>query len=70
MRITSKSIMNSILALEDTTRIIVTHRLDENVMKKYDEIIVLNHGVVVEQGTFDSLIDKRGLFYSLFTVSK
>ena len=68
--ITSNSIMNSVLALEDTTRIIVTHRLDENAMKKYDEIIVLNHGEVVEQGTFDSLIDKRGLFYSLFTVSK
>ena len=68
--ITANSIMNSVLEMEDITRIIVTHRLDENILRKYDEIIVLHHGEVAEQGTFDSLIDKRGLFYSLFTVSK
>lgn len=68
--ITANSIMDSVLAMEDITSIIVTHRLNEAVMRKYDEIIVLNHGEVVEQGTFDSLIDKRGLFYSLFIISK
>ena len=68
--ITANGIMNSVLAMEDITRIIVTHRLDENILRKYDEIIVLHRGEVAEQGTFDSLIDKRGLFYSLFTVSK
>ncbi|MCH5189947.1 MAG: ABC transporter ATP-binding protein, partial [Oscillospiraceae bacterium] len=68
--ITANGIMNSVLEMEDITRIIVTHRLDENILRKYDEIIVLHHGEVAEKGTFDSLIDKRGLFYSLFTVSK
>lgn len=68
--ITAKEIMNSILEMENITRIIVTHRLDENTMKKYDEIIVLHHGQVAEQGTFADLIAKRGLFYSLFTVSQ
>ena len=68
--ITANSIMDSVLAMDDITSITVTHRLNEAVMRKYDEIIVLNHGEVVEQGTFDRLIEKRGLFYSLFTISK
>ncbi len=68
--ITANGIMNSVLAMEDITRIIVTHRLDESVLREYDEIIVLHRGEVVERGTFDSLIDEHGLFYSLFTVSQ
>ncbi len=68
--ITASSIMNSVLAMEDITRIIVTHRLDENVLREYDEIIVLHRGEVAERGTFDSLTDEHGLFYSLFTVSQ
>lgn len=68
--ITANGIMNSVLAMEDITRIIVTHRLDKNVLRKYDEIIVLHRGEIAEQGDFDSLIEKRGLFYSLFTVSQ
>lgn len=68
--ITANSIMNSFLAMENITGIVVTHRLDETIMQKYDEIIVLHHGEVAEKGTFDHLINKRGLFYSLFTVSK
>ena len=68
--ITANGIMNSVLAMENITRIIVTHRLDENVLKEYDEIIVLHRGEVAERGTFDSLIDEHGLFYSLFTVSQ
>ena len=68
--ITASGIMNSVLAMEDITRIIVTHRLDESVLREYDEIIVLHRGEVAERGTFDNLIDKHGLFYSLFTVSQ
>ena len=67
---TANSIMNSVLAMENITRIIVTHRLTESVMRKYDEIIVLNHGEVTEKGNFEELMEKRGLFYSLFTVSR
>ena len=64
------SIMNSVLAMENITRVIVTHRLEENVLREYDEIIVLHRGEVAERGTFDHLINRRGLFYSLFTVSQ
>ena len=56
--------------MKDITRIIVTHRLERNVLKEYDEIIVLHRGEVAERGTFDRLMDEHGLFYSLFTVSQ
>lgn len=68
--ITANEIMNSVLAMENITRIVVTHRLDERVLKEYDEIIVLRQGEVVERGGFDALMDQCGLFYSLFTVSQ
>ena len=68
--ITAKGIMNSVLAMEGIMRIIVTHRLDEGTLRKYDEIIVLHRGEVAEHGTFDELIGQHGLFYSLFTVSQ
>jgi ABC-type multidrug transport system fused ATPase/permease subunit len=38
-------------------------------LKKYDEIIVMNQGTVEEKGTFDELMDKKGYFYSLYTVT-
>ena len=47
-----------------------THRLERNVLKEYDEIIVLHRGEAAERGTFDRLMDEHGLFYSLFTVSQ
>lgn len=68
--ITASGIMNSVLAMEEITRIIVTHRLDANALRKYDEIIVLHRGEIAERGTFDHLIDEHGLFYSLYTVSQ
>ena len=68
--ITANGIMRSVLEMEDITRVIVTHRLDESVLREYDEIIVLHRGEIAERGAFDSLMDKRGLFYSLFTVSQ
>ena len=37
------------------------HRLDEAVMRKYDEIIVLKHGEVAEQGTFDQLMKEKSV---------
>ena len=37
--ITANEIMSSILSVEDLTSIVVTHKLDENVLKRYDRII-------------------------------
>lgn len=67
---TAYQVTNSILGLEGLTRIVVTHSLDEALLKRYDGILALKSGRVVEAGGFDELMARRGYFYSLYTVSQ
>ena len=67
---TAFQVSNAILNLKGLTRIVVTHALDENLLKQYDGIVTLKAGQVVEAGTFQELMENRGYFYSLFTVSQ
>lgn len=46
--------------------IIISHRY--STAKMVDEIIVVDQKRIVEQGHFDDLIDKQGLFYQLFSL--
>ncbi len=55
--------------IDGLTRIIVTHKYEDKIMEKYDEIIVLSGGKVVERGTFQELLEKKEIFYSLYNVS-
>lgn len=66
---TAFNVMNSILGLEDFTRIVVTHAMDRALLSKYDGIIVMKDGRVAETGNFEELMNKKGYFYSLFTVA-
>jgi ABC-type multidrug transport system fused ATPase/permease subunit len=67
---TALSVSNAILDIDGLTRIIVTHKLEESIMKKYDEIVVVNNGTIVERGVFSDLMSRKGYFYSLFNVSQ
>ena len=60
----------SILDLQGLTRLVVTHRLDQVLLRQFDEILVLRDGAVCETGHFDQLMQKMGYFYSLYTVSE
>ncbi len=44
--------------------LIITHRM--NSVKQTDEIIVLDQGKLIEQGNFETLIKKQGLFSELY----
>ncbi|WP_240446396.1 ATP-binding cassette domain-containing protein [Helicobacter pylori] len=44
--------------------LIITHRMSS--VKQADEIIVLDQGRLIEQGNFETLMKKQGLFYELF----
>lgn len=67
---TAVEISNSILEIEDLTRIVVTHRLEEAILRKYDKVFVLQNGSLIEQGTFEELMKEKGYFYSLYMVSQ
>lgn len=67
---TAFQVSNAILDLQDLTRIVVTHALDENLLKQYDCILTLKNGSITESGSFDELMQKKGYFYSLYTVSQ
>lgn len=51
--------------LEDRTAIIITQR--PSLLKLVDRIIVVVDGHVVEEGTLDELLARRGVFYRLYS---
>ena len=65
---TAYKVSSDILDLTGLTRIVVTHSLDEKLMKRYDKILVMKNGRIEEQGTFDELMARRKYFHALFTV--
>ena len=67
---TSQSITNNLLGIDNTIKIMITHRLDEELLKKFDEIIVMKNGEIVENGSYDELIKNNSTFKSLVEISK
>ena len=63
-------VSSAILDLSGLTRIVVTHALDEALLKRYDCILTLKNGSIAEAGTFDRLMENKGYFYSLYTVAQ
>lgn len=62
-------IESSILDIQNLTALVVTHKLNENILKRYDRILFMKAGVIVEDGSFSDLMDRRGEFYKLFELS-
>ena len=66
---TARAVSFSILNLVGMTRIVVTHRLEEAILRRYDKILVMKNGTICEQGNFDTLMQQIGQFYSLFQIA-
>lgn len=61
-----ESLMATVMKLkEERTTIIVTHKVP--VMRKCDRLIVVQDGQIVEEGTYESLIRRKGVFWTMVT---
>ncbi|WP_414839093.1 ABC transporter ATP-binding protein [Carnobacterium sp. TMP28] len=49
---------------KNRTSLIIAHRL--STIKDADKILVLNNGEIVEQGSHDELIDKKGAYFDMY----
>jgi len=62
---TEKQILNNLQeVLEQKTAIIITHRIFS--LLDFDQVIVLDHGKIVEQGTHDKLLSLNGYYAELY----
>lgn len=51
--------------MKGRTVFIIAHRL--STIQNTDTIIVLDHGKIIERGSHEQLIEKKGTYYSLHT---
>lgn len=63
---TSRSIESTVARWGTATRIVVTHRLDEESMRAFDTILMLRSGRLVEEGSFDELLARGGEFREMY----
>lgn len=58
---------NMLLDIPDTIIWSATHRINTNILSEYDNIFVLRHGVIIEEGMFDELLENNSYFSQLYS---
>jgi ATP-binding cassette, subfamily B, multidrug efflux pump len=62
---TEKEIIGNLkVYLEGKTSILITHRIFS--LLNFDKVIVMEDGAIVEEGTHEELLDKRGIYYKMY----
>jgi ABC-type multidrug transport system fused ATPase/permease subunit len=65
---TEKNFQKSIDSLKGKTLIVAAHRL--STLQNMDKILFMENGKIVEKGSYEELIDKKGKFYDLWRMQK
>lgn len=68
--ITSNEIEKKLLEDKNTTIITISHKLNSELMKKYDQIIYLEQGSIIEHGNYDELIKRQGKVYAVLQLQQ
>jgi len=50
--------------MQGRTSFVIAHRL--STIREADNVVVINHGEIVEQGSHQQLLDKHGFYYHLY----
>ncbi|KDN34245.1 hypothetical protein RSAG8_12654, partial [Rhizoctonia solani AG-8 WAC10335] len=59
-----EAIMDTVMAIkQDRITLVVTHKLA--VMQRCDRIMVVQDGVIAEEGPYQALMDRRGAFFNI-----
>lgn len=67
---TAYDIESRLLKIKDLTVITITHSLNPQLLKNYDQIIFMEEGNIVEADTFENLVSAQGKFYDFFSLKK
>ena len=67
---TAYLVEKAILDDPNLTCVSITHRYNKENLMNYDEILVMNEGVLQEKGKFTELMKRKSLFYELYTINQ
>ncbi|WP_027624603.1 ABC transporter ATP-binding protein [Clostridium lundense] len=65
---TAYDIESKLLNIENLTLITITHKMSEELLSLYDEIMYMENGQIVERGNLKELLEKREKFFNFYIV--
>ena len=65
---TGYDIENRLINIDDLTLVTITHKMSEELLGLYDEIIFMENGEIVEQGSLNELLKKESKFFDFYTL--
>lgn len=65
---TGYDIENRLLNVENLTLITITHKMSEELLKSYDEIIFMENGTIVEKGNLNKLLENKSKFFEFYNL--
>lgn len=65
---TAGALMDTVLALDGVGALVITHHISQ-ALSGFDAILVVRDGAIIEQGTWEALMARRGELYRLSTLA-
>lgn len=63
---TAYDIESQLLKISNLTVITITHSLNSELLKYYDQVVFMENGIISESDSFDNLMNQKGRFYDFF----
>lgn len=66
---TAYDIESKLLRVDELTLITITHKMSEELLGLYDEIIYMENGTIVEKGNLNELLQRKEKFFNFYTLT-